>query len=214
MTASSLNLPNGITVARILACPVVFVLAFQIRPLLLYLAFIVFLAASLSDLWDGYLARKHGQVTDVGKLLDPLADKLLLVATVIPFYMISHSRAPEGLVPWWGELPLWVVLVIFGRELAVTVFRSFAARRGTVISAGWSGKVKAFVQNLFSGSLLLWYAVYGSALQNGWDGGFWNFWRQLHGGFVGLSLLVALVLTVYSLGVYIWQYRYIWSQRG
>ena len=74
-------------------------------------AFVLFVAAALSDLWDGYLARKHGWITDVGKLLDPIADKLLIVCTFIPFYILSHSAEPLNRVPWWGTLPLWVLVV-------------------------------------------------------------------------------------------------------
>jgi CDP-diacylglycerol---glycerol-3-phosphate 3-phosphatidyltransferase len=208
MAQRRLNLPNVITGTRILACPLIFVLALSPRPSHLFVAFILFVAAAVSDLWDGYLARKHGQVTDTGKLLDPVADKLLLVSTFIPFYIVSHRPDPVTDIPWWGPLPLWVVLVIFGREILVTVFRSWAARRGSVISAGQSGKVKAFTQNIFSGALLLWYALARTARDAGWEGQpAWSFWEVFHGAVVGLSLLVALILTVYSMGVYAFQNR-------
>jgi CDP-diacylglycerol---glycerol-3-phosphate 3-phosphatidyltransferase len=202
-----MNLPNLISMGRIAACPAVFVLAFSSSAGWLLVAFALFVAASLSDLWDGYLARKHGLVTDMGKLLDPLADKLLLVSTLIPFYIISRQGGEVGLLPWWGEFPLWALVVIFGREAAMTVFRGFAARRGVVISAGQWGKVKAFVQNLFSGSVLLWYAVATMAIDRGWDGALWNGWAHFHGAFVGVSLTLAIVLTVYSMLVYLWNYR-------
>jgi len=208
MAPSRLNLPNAITGARILACPVIFVLILSPRTGHLAAAFLLFLAASLSDLWDGYLARKHGLITDTGKLLDPIADKLLLVSTFIPFYMVSQGPDPVDHVPWWGPLPLWVVVVIFGREILVTGFRMWAARRGSVLSAGQSGKVKAFVQNIFSGGLILWYVVHRMALERGWEGtGFWSFWEPFHAFVVAVSLALALFLTLYSLGVYIWQNR-------
>jgi CDP-diacylglycerol--glycerol-3-phosphate 3-phosphatidyltransferase len=186
---------------------VIFVLAMSSTGTLRLLAFIVFLAAAFSDVWDGYLARKYQLVTDLGKLLDPIADKLLLLSTFIPFYLISHSGDPLGLIPWWGELPVWVMVVIFGRELLITLFRSYAVRRGVVISAGKSGKYKALTQNFFSGGLLFWYSlvVYGEA--GGWSGGFWTFWGHLHGGWVGFFLAVALFLTVYSMLDYLWSYR-------
>ncbi len=117
MASGRLNLPNLITIGRILACPGVFILVFVPSITLRILAFVLFLAAALSDVWDGYLARKHGLITDLGKLLDPLADKFLLLATFIPFYVLSHAGGPVGAVPWWGPLPLWVVVVILGREL-------------------------------------------------------------------------------------------------
>ena len=206
MAAVRFNLPNGITVARIAVCPVIFVLTISTGVGTLFTAFALYVAASLSDLWDGYLARKYGQVTDVGKLLDPLADKLLLVATFIPFYLVSRRPGELGEIPWWGELPLWVVLVIFGREVLVTLLRSWAARRGTIISAGPSGKFKTLLQSLFSGALLLWYPLVRMADAGGWDGPLWAVWSTVHGGFVGLTLAAAVILTVYSMLVYFWEY--------
>ena len=195
---SRLNLPNVITVLRIVACPAIYVLALAGGITNGLLAFALFVAASLSDLWDGYLARKHGLITDVGKLLDPLADKLLVVSTFIPFYIISH-RGPEWELPWWGALPLWVLVVVFGRELFMTVFRSYAARRGVVIAAGQSGKYKAFIQNLFSGGALLWYPVMALGADRLWAGPVWGAWKVFHGAWIGIMLAVALVLTISSL---------------
>ncbi len=207
MAPGRLNLPNLITIGRILACPAVFFLVLVPSVPLRLTAFILFLTAAVSDLWDGYLARKRGLVTDLGKLLDPLADKLLLVATFIPFYLLSHGDGPVGEMPFLGPLPLWVVLVIFGRELAITALRSWAARRGVVISAGKSGKYKAFIQNLFIGGLLLWYPLEMLSMEEGWQGGLWSFWTYLHGGWIAVTLGVALLLTVFSLGDYLWKYR-------
>lgn len=202
-----LNLPNLLTVARIAATPAIFFLALATTPGVRLTAFVLFVLAAVTDLWDGYLARKHGQITDIGKLLDPLADKLLLVATWVPFYMISHRPGPVGDLPWWGELPLWVLVVIFGRELFITLFRSWATRRGEVIPAGKWGKYKAFVQNLFTGGLLLWYPVVQWGERNGWEGTLWEAWLHFHGAWVGFFLLLAIVLTVQSLVDYLWSYR-------
>jgi CDP-diacylglycerol--glycerol-3-phosphate 3-phosphatidyltransferase len=207
MAPGRLNLPNVITLGRILACPAVFFLTLAPSVSLRLISFVLFVAAGISDLWDGYLARKHGLITDLGKLMDPLADKLLLVATFVPFYILSHRDAPVGPLPFLGPLPLWVVLVIFGREVFITLFRSYAAGRGVVISAGKSGKYKAFLQSLFVGGLLLWYPLQMMAIERGWSGGFWKFWSTLHGGWVVVMLSAALVLTVYSLGDYLWRYR-------
>jgi CDP-diacylglycerol---glycerol-3-phosphate 3-phosphatidyltransferase len=207
MASARLNLPNLITIGRILACPVVFLLIMAPSPSLRFASFALFLAAALSDLWDGYLARKHGLITDFGKLLDPLADKFLLVATFFPFYILSRGPGPVGPIPLWGPLPLWVMLVIFGRELAVTVFRGWAANRGVVISAGKSGKYKALTQNLFIGGVLLWYPLKMVSLERGWSGGFWVVWTWLHEGWVAVTLALAIVLTVYSMLDYLWSYR-------
>lgn len=171
-------------------------------------AFGLFLAAALSDIWDGYLARKHGWITDVGKLLDPIADKLLMASTLIPFYLVSHRPGELNDVPFWGPLPFWVLIVIFGREVAITLFRSWAARRGVVIAAGGSGKLKALLQSLFSGGLLLWYPLQDLALVRGWTAsGGWAAWSAFHRGWVGLTLALALVLTIYSMIDYLWSYR-------
>lgn len=203
-----MSLPNLITVARILACPVLFVLILLPGAGWLYAAFGLFVVAAVSDLWDGYLARKHGWITDTGKLLDPLADKLLLVSTFLPFYLVSNRPDPDTAIPWWGALPLWVIVVIFGRELLVTLFRSWAARKGSVLSSGPSGKIKAFVQNFFSGSLILWYALIRSVGTGASaETAAWGAWSAFHGAVAALALAVALVLTVYSMGVYYLEHR-------
>ena len=90
-----MNLPNLITVARIILAVVVIPLLFVDRFGARLLAFMIFLVAAFSDLWDGYLARSRGLITDLGKLLDPIADKLLLVATFVPFYLLSHRARPQ-----------------------------------------------------------------------------------------------------------------------
>lgn len=207
MNGSHLNLPNLITITRIGVCPVIFWLALSMDTGARFLAFLLFVAAGLSDVWDGYLARRYDLITDVGKLLDPIADKLLLVATLVPFYLISHRGAPLDEVPWWGPLPMWVLVVIFGRELFITLFRGYAARRGVVIAAGAAGKRKALFQMLFIGGLLLWYPLAEVAAGRGWSGGVWT---VLAGGiraWVGVTLATAVVLTVYSLLDYLWSYR-------
>ena len=201
------TIPNLITMARVLLTPAVFFLALADGFVPRLLAFFLFAVAAISDLWDGYLARKHGWISDFGKLMDPVADKLLLVATFVPFFIISHRPGPLNDLPYWGELPVWVLAVIFGRELLVTAVRQIAARRGRVIAAGTAGKYKAFVQNIFSGAVLLWYALQTLAREQGWAGAFWDAWQGwLHGPVIGLSLLVALVLTVYSMLVYFWSW--------
>jgi CDP-diacylglycerol---glycerol-3-phosphate 3-phosphatidyltransferase len=204
-----MNLPNMITIARIvlavLLVPLLFVDSFGVR----LLAFVVFVAAGLSDLWDGHLARSRGLVTDLGKLLDPVADKVLLVTTFVPFYMLSHDIGPgSGPFPWFGGvLPLWILLVILGRELFITLFRSYAARKGVVIAAGPAGKYKTVFQNIFIGAVILWYAFQSAAEAFGWGPGFWDTWQLIHFGFSVITLTIAIVLTVYSLLVYLWGFR-------
>ncbi len=174
------------------------------------LAFVIFVSAAASDVWDGYLARRRGQITDFGKLADPIADKFLVLSTFLPFYLVSlrAGATPElSVVPGWRTLPLWVLIVVLGREFLITLYRGFAKRKGVVIAAGKAGKYKALFQNLFIGGEILWLALRTRALERSWDSAFWSFWKIFHGSYVAITLAVAVVLTAYSLAVYLWAYR-------
>jgi CDP-diacylglycerol--glycerol-3-phosphate 3-phosphatidyltransferase len=100
------TLPNIITLARILITPVIALLPFIEGYWPKVVCFVVFLVAVISDVVDGVLARRNNQITDLGKLLDPLADKLLLLATLIPIYFISQERNDLYGIPIWGSIPL------------------------------------------------------------------------------------------------------------
>ena len=104
-------------------------------------------------------------------------------------------------------LPVWVVVVIFGRELFITLFRAYAASRGVVIPAGTAGSTRPFWQNFAVGSGILWYALHSMAHAHGWSGSVWAGWQRFHFGFSVVTLSAALVLTVYSMLVYLWNYR-------
>ncbi len=136
-----MNLPNKISVSRICLIPVFlfFLLcpfnlgsigSFKINTLL---ALTIFLLASLTDWIDGYLARKLNLVTNLGKFLDPLADKLLMMGGFVALVEL-------------GIAPAWIVILILSRELAITGFRVIAASEGLVIAAGASGKLKTVIQ--------------------------------------------------------------------
>ncbi|MGH7501895.1 MAG: CDP-diacylglycerol--glycerol-3-phosphate 3-phosphatidyltransferase [Longimicrobiales bacterium] len=202
------TIPNLITVGRIVLAPVVLLLLFVPTFTARFAAWLLFLIAAFSDLWDGYLARKHGWISDFGKLFDPIADKLLLATTFVPFYLLSQRGEYETSIPLLGELPLWIVLVIFGREALVTGIRQVAARRGTVIPAGKAGKMKALFQNIFIGTTILWFALRTAAVANGWAGGFWSFWTFFHGAVLLITLAIALALTVWSMVVYLLEWRW------
>jgi len=128
-----LNLPNALTMLRILAVPVIVVALLGETPNGDALAAGVFALAALTDGLDGYFARSRDAVTTFGKLMDPLADKLLIVAALVS--LVSLDR-----------LAAWVAMVIIARELAVTGLRAVAAERGIVISASPLGKVKTILQ--------------------------------------------------------------------
>jgi CDP-diacylglycerol--glycerol-3-phosphate 3-phosphatidyltransferase len=209
MSGSRITLPNIITVARIIMCPAIYWLAMSPGAGARFGAFALFVIAGLSDVWDGYLARRYDLITDLGKLLDPIADKLLLVVTFVPFYLVSHRGTEVDALPWpWGVMPLWVLLVIGGRELFITLFRQYALREGVVIAAGKSGKRKALFQSLFIGGLLLLYPLRLVADSRGWDGGaVWGLWSRFHEAWVSVTLVVAIGLTIYSMLDYLWSNR-------
>src|SRR5437762_2164379 len=128
-----LNLPNLLTVLRIVAVPVLVVVLLGALPGGDAVAAAVFALAATTDGLDGYIARSRDSVTTFGKLMDPLADKLLIVAALVS--LVSLDR-----------LSAWVAMVIISREIAVTGLRTLAAERGVVISASWLGKVKTALQ--------------------------------------------------------------------
>ena len=127
-----MTLASKITLLRVLLIPAVMVLMYLSggqANAWLWIALAVFIVASLSDYVDGYIARKFHQVTDFGKFFDPLADKLLVIAVMTIFCQ-------------WGLMPAWALMIVLTREFAVTGLRLVAVGNGTVIAAGWSGKVK------------------------------------------------------------------------
>jgi CDP-diacylglycerol---glycerol-3-phosphate 3-phosphatidyltransferase len=138
-----LNLPNVLTVVRILAVPVVVVALLDETPNGDALAAAVFALAALTDGLDGYIARSRDSVTTFGKLMDPLADKLLIVAALVALVSL-------------GRLAAWVAMVIIAREVAVTGLRAVAAEQGVVISASWLGKLKTALQVAAVFALILW----------------------------------------------------------
>ncbi|HEY5942509.1 MAG TPA: CDP-diacylglycerol--glycerol-3-phosphate 3-phosphatidyltransferase [Solirubrobacterales bacterium] len=128
-----LNLPNALTLLRILAVPVVVVALLGETPNGDALAAGVFALAALTDGLDGYFARSRDAVTTFGKLMDPLADKLLIIGALVS--LVSLNR-----------LAAWVAMVIIAREIAVTILRTIAAERGIIIAASWMGKAKTVLQ--------------------------------------------------------------------
>lgn len=202
------TLPNILTVARIALAPVIALLPFITGYVPKLIAFAVFIAAAISDIYDGRLARERQQVTDLGKVLDPLADKLLLFATLIPIYWITRYPMRQYEIPWWGNLPLWVALLLVGRELAMMVFRYVARRRGVVIAAAAAGKAKTIVQDIFIGATIGWFAWKDMREAFGWERGWLGaMWEQFHGTVVAITLAAAVLLTAFSLGVYVFRYR-------
>jgi CDP-diacylglycerol--glycerol-3-phosphate 3-phosphatidyltransferase len=127
------NLPNMLTLGRILLIPVFVWFTYDADPLYSMLAGLVFAVAAITDVVDGYLARKWNLITVVGKFMDPLADKLIVMAALVMMVRL-------------GRIAAWVVIVLLARELIVSGLRTIAASEGMVISAGQEGKWKTSLQ--------------------------------------------------------------------
>ena len=172
-----MNLPNKITIFRVILIPFFLVaLLVDAIPAGKWIALGIFIVASLSDMVDGKLARKYNLVTDFGKFMDPLADKLLTCSAMIA--MISLNLIPS-----------WVVIVIIAREFTISGFRLIASDNGKVIAANMWGKVKTTVQ-----MIMIIYLIVKVAAN--WDSLFFNVVAQV-------LIYAALALTVISLMTYI-----------
>jgi len=128
-----MNLPNKLSMLRICMIPVFVVFALMETQWAQLVALAIFILASLTDLLDGRIARKRGLVTNFGKFIDPIADKLLVMSAMV-------------VLTGQGRMPSWVCIVMLARELAISGFRLVAADAGHVIAAGWLGKVKTVLQ--------------------------------------------------------------------
>jgi len=178
----SLNLPNFITLTRILLIPVFVILFASLTTNRSLSAALVFVVAAVTDLLDGYLARRNGQVTTLGKLLDPIADKLLVLSALILLVNVDRVSA-------------LVAILIIAREVAVTGVRAIAAGEGMVIAAETTGKYKMALQVVAIVLLIL-------------EGTFLADFGNLHlAGIV--TLYLSLVLGYVSGGQYVWSF---WKQ--
>ncbi len=176
-----MNLPNKLTIARVIAVPV-FIAAYLMEWYIA--AFVIFVAASFTDYLDGHLARKWNLVSNFGKIMDPLADKVLV-------YSALCLMIPE-------YVPSWMMIVILAREFTVSGMRTVAASEGIVIAAGMSGKIKTVLQMIAVCLLLLVPAFPGIALR----------------GWAALAFLWAsLIMTVYSGVEYVMQNKQVFSMK-
>jgi CDP-diacylglycerol--glycerol-3-phosphate 3-phosphatidyltransferase len=180
--AESLNVPNVLTLARILLIPVFIILFVNPTPDQSLAAAIIFAVAAVTDMLDGYIARRTGQVTKLGKLLDPIADKLLVLSALILLMNVERVSAV-------------VVLLIVARELAVTGIRAIAAGEGMIIAAETTGKYKMALQ-VVAIILLILEGTGLAELGN----------MHLAGIF---TLYLSLVLGYVSGGQYVWSF---WKQ--
>jgi len=176
------NLPNQLTSLRLLLAVIMFCMIPWEHSITYAIALVLFLVAAGTDWLDGYFARKYSQVTTLGRILDPFADKVIICGTFI--FLAADQKmlaTPHG-------LRAWMVVVVVGRELLVTALRSFLEQRGADFSAKMAGKLKMVLQCI-AASLGLFYLCF-----TGEDPGFpaWVWWPMV------VSIWAALVLTVYS----------------
>jgi len=163
------NLPNTLTFIRIGFIPIIFGLLFFPGKIFGLLAAICFLIASLTDFLDGFFARRRNSVTSIGKILDPLADKLLIVVCLIMLIPLH-------------DVPAWIVAIIVLREIAITGLRGLAASEGIIIPAESWGKKKTIFQIVAIIALMLHYEYFGLDLHK-----------------IGIAvLIIAMVLTLWS----------------
>lgn len=171
------NVANNLTLLRILTVPVIVLLMYFPNRGTCLLAMLVFILSSLTDLFDGFLARRYGLVTNIGKFLDPLADKLLVISVLI---MLVHL----------GWLQAWIIILIIGREMTVTGLRAVASDQGHVIAADRYGKLKTIVQVVALCPLILHYS-----------------WWGFDPNPLGMVLIwIALILTIFSGGNYLYRF--------
>jgi CDP-diacylglycerol---glycerol-3-phosphate 3-phosphatidyltransferase len=231
------NLPNAITVARIIVTPLIALLPFVPSTTARLAAFLLYVVAAVTDYYDGMLARTRGLVTDLGRLLDPLADKLLLLGTLVPMFLLTGSgTSPSFLSPHRTPLvagvagpmlregtseaaafpfltsvgpvglPWWLVAVILGREVFMTIFRQAAARRGVIIAAIGPAKWKTGFQSTWVGTAYFWFFAATLAAERGWTSGGWRAFGLFTGSIGVVTMVGAFVLTLYSLWLYLRRY--------
>ncbi len=218
-----MNLPNTITAGRILAAPFIAALPFIGAPGARFIAFALYIVAAVTDYFDGKLARTRNLITDLGRLLDPLADKLLLFATLIPMFVLM-APATDPLVPTRAQsidaarlqfltpfgqvgLPWWIAAIVIGREIFMTIFRQAAARRGVVISAIGPAKWKTGFQSVWVGSAYFWFFAATLARDQGWTNvEAWRAFANFNGIVGTVTMIASVFLTLYSLALYIRRY--------
>lgn len=223
----NLNLPNTITAGRILAAPFIAALPFIASPGARLAAFVLYIIAAVTDYYDGKLARTRNLITDLGRLLDPLADKLLLFATLIPMFVLM-APPNDPLVPTRAEsidaarlqfatpfgpvgLPWWIVAIVIGREIFMTVFRHAAARRGVVISAIPTAKWKTGFQSVWVGSAYFWFFAATLARGEGWTSAAWRAFANFNGIVGTITMVASVFLTLFSLGIYLRRYARVFA---
>lgn len=179
-----MNLANKLTVIRIFLVPIFLIfIAVQGIPYGTFIATFIFILASLTDKLDGYIARSRNQITNFGKFMDPLADKLLVTSALISLVELQM-------------VPSWAAIVIIAREFAVSGLRTIAASEGKVIAASWWGKIKTVIQIIAIVLLLLQFNITTSSYLTNLveSSGFWSwFFMNVPSWILNISVVITLI---------------------
>ena len=200
-----MNLPNKLTVSRFVLTAVFMVILFAGFPHCETAALVVFIIASLTDFFDGRIARNHNLITDFGKLMDPLADKVLMCSAFIAFVGFADPHKTGQML-----LPAWMAVIIVARELAITGLRLLAANKNIVLAAEGAGKHKTISQIvcICANLVLICYPQ--------WTVGNQAYGEMIFGAwtptFTEISEWVAVLLTIYSGALYLWNNRQIFLE--
>lgn len=186
-----MNLPNKLTISRILLTFLFIFFIFQKGLIAIVLATVTFILASLTDFYDGYLAKKYHLVSDFGKLMDPIADKFLILAAFLSFVSMQIVHA-------------WIVLLILGREIMITGLRLYALTKGKVLAAERGGKHKT-VSQIVAIFAILGFLIFKESisLYSNWSTTL-QFWWHLA---IDILMLIVVTLTLISGVSYLWNNR-------
>ena len=179
-----MNTPNKLTVLRVILVPIFMIFYLADREWSVFAALFIYIAASLTDQLDGYLARKNNQVTTFGKLMDPLADKMLVMAALVCFM--------EGNIPY---ITSWVIIIILAREFIVSGVRMLAMGDNNVIAASIWGKAKTVSQLVLTIAVMVFQiaVVYLQQIE------------PITNALIGIMTVVSVILTIYSGWDYVWK---------
>lgn len=191
-----MNLPNKLTILRIILAFAFILFLFMHGLAAKVLALIIFLVASATDVLDGYLAKKNNQITDFGKLMDPIADKILILSAFLAFVQMQL-------------IPAWMVIIIIFREAAVTGLRALALTKGEVIPANHGGKHKTIWQTFAVFVILLLLVLKEAGLRGA---GFWSDKAEaVYKDAIFVMMLITVVLTLASGLTYLVKNREVYS---
>ena len=187
-----MNLPNKLTISRIILTFIFMLFLFSRGIFMKLMALATFFAASLTDYYDGRIARKTGQVTDFGRFMDPIADKVLIIASFLAFVELNL-------------VPAWMVVLIISRELLITGLRIFAATKGQLLQAERGGKHKTVSQIVAISTILTFLLLreMGMKLFKLWSTSLEQSFRQ----FIFILMIITVVLTLTSGISYLWRNR-------